>query len=112
MARLYGNENVPLPVVQALRERGHDVLMIQETGNAGDAVTDAEVLRFATAEKRAVLTLSRKDFMRLHDQSPVHGGIIVCTFDPDLPGQAERIHQAIGADSDLEGRLLRVNRPR
>lgn len=111
MARLYGNENFPLPVVQALRERGHDVLTIQETGNAGDAVPDTEVLRFATAENRAVLTLNRKDFIRLHQQSPIHAGIIVCTFDPDFPAQAERIHQAIAADDDLAGKLLRVNRP-
>lgn len=30
MARLYANENFPLPVVEALRRLGHDVLTIQE----------------------------------------------------------------------------------
>lgn len=85
MARLYGNENFPLPVVQALPARGHDALTIQDTGHAGDAVPDAEVLHVATAEQRAVLTLNRKDFIRLHQQSPVHAGIIVCTFNPDFP---------------------------
>jgi hypothetical protein len=111
MARPYGNENFPLPVILARRARGHDVLTIQDTGNAGDAVPDAEVLHFATAEQRAVLTLNRKDFIRLHQQSPVHAGIIVCTFDPDSLTQAERIHHAIAADGDLTGKLLRVNRP-
>ena len=81
------------------------------TGNAGDAVPDTEVLRFATAENRAVLTLNRKDFICLHQQSPIHAGIIVCTSDPDFPAQAEHIHQAIAADGDLAGKLLRVNRP-
>jgi hypothetical protein len=34
MARLYSNENFPLPVVEALRALGHDVLTIQEAGKA------------------------------------------------------------------------------
>jgi len=34
MARLYSNENFPLPVVEELRRLGHDVLTIQETGKA------------------------------------------------------------------------------
>lgn len=33
MARIYSNENFPLPVVKQLRQLGHDVLTIQETGN-------------------------------------------------------------------------------
>ncbi len=35
MARLYTNENFPLPVVETLRKLGHDVLTIQETGKGG-----------------------------------------------------------------------------
>jgi hypothetical protein len=37
MARLYSNENFPLPVVEKLRELGHDVLTIQETGMSDQA---------------------------------------------------------------------------
>jgi len=33
MARLYANENFPLPVVEALRRLGHDVLTIQHKGD-------------------------------------------------------------------------------
>ena len=32
MARLYADENFPLPVVEELRQLGHDVLTIQESG--------------------------------------------------------------------------------
>lgn len=103
MARLYGNENSPLPVVEALRARGHDVLSIQDTGNAGDALPDAEILHFATAEQRAVLALNCKDLIPLHQHSPTHAGITVCTLHPDFPAPAERIHQAIAADDDLTG---------
>jgi uncharacterized protein DUF5615 len=35
MARLYADENFPLPVVEELRRLGHDVLTIYETGQAG-----------------------------------------------------------------------------
>ncbi len=34
MAHLYGNENFPLPVVEALRRLGHEVLTSHEAGNA------------------------------------------------------------------------------
>jgi hypothetical protein len=56
--------------------------------------------RFACAEGRALLTLNRKHFIRLHGANPKHFGIIVCTFDPDFVGQAHRIHGGNrGADS-------------
>ena len=110
MARLYSNENFPLPVVERLQALGHDVLTIQETGKADQALPDKEVLAFATREQRAVLTLNRLHFIRLHREQPAHAGIIVCKFDPDFEAQAERIHKAIAAQAKLVGQLLRVNR--
>lgn len=111
MARLYANENFPLPVVAELRRLAHDVLTIYETGKAGQSVPDETVLSFATAENRALLTLNRKHFIRLHSIQPDHAGLIVCTFDPDFVGQALRIHEAIGAQPQLSGQLVRINRP-
>jgi hypothetical protein len=55
MARLYSNENFPLPVVVRLRALGHDVLTVQETGKADQAVPDEKILQFATGDSRAVL---------------------------------------------------------
>jgi hypothetical protein len=43
-ARLYSNENFPLPVVEALRRLGYDILT----------------------------THNRQDFIRLHRQNPKH----------------------------------------
>lgn len=111
MARLYSNENFPLPVVQELRHFGHDVLTVQEAGNANQAVPDDAVLAFATAKSRGVLTLNRRDFIHLHKTQPHHAGIIVCTYDADFVGQAQRIHEAIEAQPGLDGQLLRVNCP-
>jgi hypothetical protein len=111
VARLYANENFPLPVVEELRRLGHDGLTIQEIGKAGQAVPDEEVLAFAINDHRAVLTLNRKHFIRLHLAQPSHSGIIVCKVDPDFVGQAGRIHAAIHSQMQLDGELIRVNRP-
>jgi len=109
--RLYANENFPLPVVLELRRLGHEVRTTSETGKAGQAVPDEEVLAFSSSESRALLTLNRRHFVRLHQASANHAGIVACTFDPDFAGQASRVHAAIGNQQELNGQLIRVNRP-
>jgi hypothetical protein len=111
MAELYANENFPVPVVEELRRLGHDVLTTHESGRAGIAIPDDEVLAFTVGEKRILLTISRKHFIRLHRQKPTHSGIIVCTFDLDFAALAQRIHDALAAQSDMNGQLIRINRP-
>ena len=111
MARLYSNENFPFPVVQELRRLGQDVLAIQDTGLAGQAISDEAVLDFACNDERALLTLNRKHFIRLHRQDNSHCGIIVCSFDSDFIGFAHRIHEAIKGQENLFKQLIRVNRP-
>jgi Domain of unknown function (DUF5615) len=110
MASLYSNENFPLPVVEKLRELGHDVLTIQESGKSDQALPDAEVLAFAKRENRTVLTLNRRHFIRLQLEQPDHSGIIVTKFDPDFIRQGERIDKAIVDNLPLAGKLVRVNR--
>jgi predicted nuclease of predicted toxin-antitoxin system len=111
MVRLYASENFPLPVVEELRRLGHDILTIQETGQANQEYPDEAVLASAIADNRVVLTINRKDFIRLHKMSSDHKGIIVCTADLDFVGQASRIHEAIQAHGSVIGKLIRVNRP-
>jgi hypothetical protein len=65
---------------------------------------------FSRADDRILLTLNRKHFIRLHQERPDHCGIIVCTFDPDFTGQANRIHLAIESEAPVIGKLIRVNR--
>ncbi|MGC1376952.1 MAG: DUF5615 family PIN-like protein [Anaerolineales bacterium] len=111
MARLYSNENFPLPVVEELRKLGHDVLTIQETGKASQAVSDEDVLAFADQEKRILLTLNRRYFIRLHQQDKPHAGIFACTFDPDFPAFAARIDEALLKEGDFTKKVVRINRP-
>ena len=111
MPRLYANENLPLPVVEALRQLGHDVLTTMESGNTGQAIPDDAVLAFATAEQRVLITLNRKHFIRLHTTQPDHAGLVVCTFDQEYAALAQRIHDALITAPVMRGRLVRVNRP-
>jgi hypothetical protein len=111
MAQFYADENFPLPVVEQLRELGHAVLTVSESGKAGQKIPDEEVLLFAAENHRILLTLNRKHFIRLHNEQPNHSGIIVCTFDPDFVGQANRIHEALTDQPNISGALVRVNRP-
>jgi hypothetical protein len=111
MARLYSNENFPSPTVIQLRALGHDVLTSLEAGNANQSIADDAVLSFATAAQRAVVTLNRLHFVRLHRTQPRHEGIIVCSYDPDFQALADRIHAVIAGNANLAGQLLRVNRP-
>jgi Domain of unknown function (DUF5615) len=110
VARLLADENVPLAVVEALRSHGHDVVTLVGK-DLGSGLSDADLLARARADGRAVLTLNRRDFIRLHREQSDHAGIIACTFDPDFVGQAHRIHAALPADDVLQGILVRVNRP-
>jgi hypothetical protein len=111
MARLYANENFPFPAVEELRRLGHDLLTSYEAGKAGQAVPDKEVLEFARDENRALLTLNRRHFIRLHEEHLSHAGIIACTLDGDFKALAQRIHAAIESKSVLSNQLIRINRP-
>jgi len=108
MARLYADEQFPRQVVQKLRSLGHDVLTVQEAGNAG--LPDEEVLAFAISQNRAVLTVNRRDFFQLHKLKPDHCGIIACTRDDDIPKLSANINDAISMAEILTGRVIRVYR--
>lgn len=112
MARFYSNENLPFQVVVELRTLGHDVLTSFEAGRANAAVPDAEVLAFAAAEGRILLTHNRRHFIALHNERRIdHAGIAVCTYDPDFAAQARRIHEAITSMAEMKNQLVRINRP-
>ena len=111
MAQFYSNENISAQVVTELRRLGHDVLTSLEAGNANSAVPDIEVLAFAAAQCRILLSHNRRHFLHLHrNRTTDHPGIILCTFDPDFAGQALRINSIIAAQLEMRNQLIRVNR--
>ncbi len=111
MAQLYSDEDFPFPVVERLRQMGHDVVTAFETGRANRGIADADQLAFATSLGRAILTRNRRHFVPLHMSFAQHAGIISITDDSDLDGQARRIDTAMAGCSTLDGVHLRVNRP-
>lgn len=105
---LYADEDFPLSVVEELRQRGHDVLTVQEDGRTG--TPDPDVLARAHALGRTVLTHNRRHYERLHLQGATHSGILSATQDTDHLALAARIDIALVSQSP--GRwCLRVNRP-
>ena len=111
MAHLFADEDFPFPVVERLRQLGHDVLTTLAATRANLGLSDAEQLAFATTQARAILTRNRGDFIRLHHASAQHAGIVSITADADFAGQAHRIHAALIGQTTLAGQHLRVNRP-
>jgi uncharacterized protein with PIN domain len=110
VAKFYADEQFPKKTSEALRVLGHDVLTTQEANNANQGIADSEVLAYAIARDRAVLTINRQDFIKLHKSSSQHTGIIVCTENPDFIRLAEKIHIAVIQLDSLNDRLIRICR--
>jgi hypothetical protein len=95
-----------------LRRLGNDVLTSLEAGNANASVPDPEVLSFASSRQRILLTHNRRHFLQLHVRRTERNcGIVLCTFDADFAGQADRIDAAIAALPDCDDEIIRLNRP-
>jgi hypothetical protein len=96
--------------IDKLRSIGYDLLTVQEAGNANQRIGDPDVLAYAIANDRAVLTLNRYDFIRLHKSTPIHKGIVVCSENPDFIRLAEKIHEAVDLLDSIGNQLIRVYR--
>ncbi len=96
--RFYADENFPLAVVI-------------EDGRANKAISDEKVLTRSTKLDRVLLTINRRDFLRLHNSGKEHSGMILCTFDAEFEGRAGRIHETCENSTGLSRKVIRVNRP-
>jgi uncharacterized protein DUF5615 len=65
---------------------GHDVTTVIRS-LPGSGASDAEILEQARVDGRAVLTLNRRDFFRLHREQPDHAGSSHARLIPTLPGK-------------------------
>jgi predicted nuclease of predicted toxin-antitoxin system len=110
MARLDADELFPRVVVELLRLMIHNILTVEAAGKENPKNPDEEVLAFAVSENRAVLTLNRRYFIRLHSLQSDRAGIIVCKPDHDLARMAANINEAISSLATLTNQLIRVYR--
>ncbi len=86
--KFIANENVPIASVKVLRGRGYDVIAI---GENNQSTKDEEVIRFAIADARTILTFDR-DYGELvfkDGYKPIAGVIYfrVESFEPAEPAQ-------------------------
>jgi len=109
--KFYVDENFPLDVVKELKNLGHDCLTALEDERANQKISDEAVLERAVKLGRAVLTINRIDFKRLHNSDNNHAGIVICTLDADFTGQARRIDATCKDLPKINGQLVRVYRP-
>jgi hypothetical protein len=110
MSPLFSDENMDRHVVEELRRLGCDVLTAYEAGRANQKIPDAAVLAYASILGRAVLTMNRRDYHKLHTVSSTHAGIITCTDDRDCAALAQRVYNRIAAQSSLAGQLVKVTK--
>jgi predicted nuclease of predicted toxin-antitoxin system len=111
MARLFADEQFPQPVVNELRQLGHDVKTTQEAGLANKKTDDGMILRAASAEGRAVLTKNRRDFFKAAKAYPDHQGVVACTDNKNFRQLAHCIHEKLQPQPNLAGQEVRVYRP-
>ena len=109
--QFYADENFLLQTVAELRNLGHDCLTALEDKRANQKISDEKVLERATELGRAVLTINRIDFKRLHNENSEHAGIVLCTFDADFIRQAQRIDEACKDFDEIKGQLVKIYRP-
>ena len=105
--RLLANENLPSDAVDALRERGHDVIWIR-TDAPGSR--DEDALARARKESRVLVTFD-KDFGELAFRSrlPASCGIILFRITPRSPEFIARVAaHAIGSRDDWVGHFAVV----
>jgi len=73
--KILANENLFEPIIEFLKNLGHDVSSIRDAGLSG--ISDEEVYQLACKEKRVIITMDR-DFSRMFLFPPERcGGIIV-----------------------------------
>jgi predicted nuclease of predicted toxin-antitoxin system len=101
------DENMPRTVVQALRERGHDVLYVRETMRGA---TDEVVLAAAQADSRLVVTQD-KDFGELAFRFglPAACGILLLRLTGDDPAaDVRRMVDVVESIVDWTGQFVVV----
>lgn len=106
--RILANENFPGEAIEALRERGHDIVWIR-TDAPGSK--DRAILQQAQIEKRIIVTFD-KDFGELafHSRLPASCGIIL--FRISAPSPASVIHKIVEnleSRSDWHGNFAVIN---
>ena len=106
--RLLADENFPRLVVQELRSRGHDVVWISEER---PGISDSEVLAFATADKRLLITFDKEDFGELvfRDKQRAPFGVILFRIPQNTLDRTQTIIAELESRTDWTGYFSTVD---
>jgi len=105
--RVLANENLPGEVVEALREKGHDIVWVRTEGPGSK---DKSILQRAQIEKRIVITFD-KDFGELafHSRLPASCGIVLFRISAPSPASVkQKVVETLESRSDWEGNFAVV----
>lgn len=105
--RVLANENLPGEVVEALREKGHDIVWIRTEAPGSK---DRTILRRAQIEKRIIITFD-KDFGELafHSRLPASCGIVLFRISAPSPASVmQKVVETLESRSDWEGNFAVV----
>jgi predicted nuclease of predicted toxin-antitoxin system len=94
-----------------LRALEYDILTVQDAGKAEQKIPDPEVLQYAISLNRAVITMNRRDFIRLHAQIPQHKGIVICKSSTNWEKIAQAIHKHLIQSDSIEGQPIGIKLP-
>ena len=107
--RLLLDEHYSSSIAATLRERGHDVVAVQERPELA-GVGDTDLLRLAATERRALVTENVRDFAPLVREwalaSERHYGVVFTS-----PRSLPRSRRMIGRHIDALERLLEERTP-
>ena len=106
--RFYLDEDVPVQLAKAMRQRGIDVLTTQEAGVTES--TDEQQVVFAVKQHRSILTHNKRDFVVIHkaymETEKEHHGIVVA--DRNKVGQLLRMTSKLWSTVSAEDMKIRL----
>ena len=104
MTRFLADENIPIKAVEALKQKGIDIIPILEIS---PSLSDREVLNLANRQGRVIITFDT-DFGKLAFKEKLKvKGIVLLRFIPRSPHHlAERIEYLLAAGIPIENCFL------
>jgi hypothetical protein len=99
------DEHYPAPVTQGLRQRGIDVLTVQDVGRGG--LPDLDQLAFAKSEDWVMVTFD-SDNLAIHQSGIDHAGIVWCPQQKHGIGMLIQLLELLHAVADRDQMRNRV----
>jgi len=72
--KVAADENLFEPIIDYLRELGHDVFSIRNTSHSG--ISDDEIYTLACKEKRVIMTMNKKFYQNIRERD-VEGNLVI-----------------------------------